>query len=221
MNIWLITLVSFVILTLVLSRINIYIDLRFRRKSGDDYLEVSVYLFRRLILYTLQIPLIELINQHDLLWLKSQIRVNDHKEESMSDREQRFTSNLIVTYLKNPGMLRRILQTIKRYSKLYNKFMNRLLESIYCEKLDLHLKYGLGDAAATGVTLGLFWTLAYTGMVGLYNRIHLTQKPVINIIPFFHRECLEVEFWCILRLRLGNVISATTSILNISNRKEV
>jgi hypothetical protein len=92
--------------------------------------------------------------------------------------------------------------------------MNELFLSIQCNKFDCKTVYGSDDAALTSIISGGLWALKSIMVNKLKNRIHLVNKPLINVTPLFNQQKFELDFTCIFSIRLGNVINATIKLLN-------
>ncbi|SMC58212.1 DUF2953 domain-containing protein [Sporomusa malonica] len=220
MSNWIIFSVTSSILMLMLSRINIYIDIHFCRRKDDDYIEVSVSALRPLLVYTIKIPVIEIVRYNDLPWITSEIKAPQGGAETHIAREQRFVKKIAEIFVKNPQKFKKLMRAVKRYIRIYRKYINSLVASIHCEKLDIRAVYGFDDAAFTGLMMGAFGAARGLLLASLHNRLILEAKPNINITPVYGQSHFEIEFRCIFRIRLGNVITATMATLTNSLHRE-
>lgn len=78
----------------------------------------------------------------------------------------------------------------------------------WVEELSWVTRFGAGDPALTGVLSGLLWTFKGTLFGVLAQRMALTEKPVIRILPDFEGLAFRTTFRCIVRVRLGDIIAA-------------
>ncbi|WP_425061119.1 hypothetical protein SCACP_18920 [Sporomusa carbonis] len=220
MNNWLIVITSAVILVLLLSRVNLYIDFQFCRRSDDDYVAVTVYIFRQLLVYTIKIPVIQIVRYNDVPWLNLELEGSSDHAETNVDREQQFVKRFCDILLRKPKKLNRLIKTVNNFLRLYRRFVDRMVANVHCEKLDFKAVYGFEDAAWTGMAMGVFGALRGVMLTRLYNRLTFDTKPNIKITPVYGENRFEVEFRCIFRIRLGNVITATMAILPNSMHRE-
>ncbi|HWR45253.1 DUF2953 domain-containing protein [Sporomusa sp.] len=220
MNNWTIILLTAVSLMLMLSRINIYIELYFCRHNDDDHVAVTLYALRPLLVYTIKIPVIEIVRFNDLPWITSKIKAPQGGTETYVAREQRFVKRIAEIFVKNPQKFRKLMREVKRYINIYSCYINSLVSSIHCEKLDLRAEYGFEDAASTGLMMGVIGAARGLLLTSLDNRLKLDAKPNIKVTPMYGQSHFEIEFKCILRIRLGKVITATMATLTNSLHKE-
>ncbi|MDF2570752.1 MAG: hypothetical protein K0R55_2356 [Sporomusa sp.] len=220
MNNWGIFLTATITLMLILSRINIFIDFHFCRRKDDDYVNVTVFALRPLFVYSIKIPVIEIVRYNDLPWITSEIKAPQGGTETHIAREQRFLKRIPEILIKNPKKFNKLMSEIKQYIRIYRCYINRLVASTHCEKLDLRAVYGFDDAAFTGLMMGVFGAARGLLLTSLHNRLILDAKPNINITPVYGQSHFEIDFRCIFRIRLGNVITATMATLTNSMHRE-
>ncbi|HWR09241.1 DUF2953 domain-containing protein [Sporomusa sp.] len=220
MNNWTIVLAAAVILLLMLSRINIYIELYVCRHNDDDHIAITLYALRPLLVYAIKIPVIEIVQYNDLPWITSKIKTPQGGTETYVAREQRFVKRMVEIFVKNPQKFRKLMRGVNRYIRLYRYYINSLVSSTHCEKLDLKAAYGFDDAACTGLAMGVVGAARGLLLTSLNTRLKLEAKPNINVTPVYGQSHFALEFKCILRIRLGKVITATIATLTNSLYKE-
>lgn len=208
------------VLLYAISKLVIYIDLRYYRNESDDFIAVNVYLSKKVILYSMKVPVVDLIKNDELLWLSSEIKTIDGtaKAETNIEREQRFINNTIKMYFFHPRRLWRAFKSVKFYAKLYRRIVCRLVNSLTCERLNWKTTFGSDDAAVTGLMAGALWTAKGTLVTILRRRFSFIAPPEISVIPVFGQNHFQVDFQCIFSLRLGKIISATTILVNLSGK---
>ncbi|QJW48474.1 DUF2953 domain-containing protein [bacterium BFN5] len=204
----------------VISRVSIYIHLQFFRNSNDDFILVDVYLPHRIHLYSMKVPIIEIVNRNNIPWLESKIETEHGETKTHSHREQRFIKVLFDICIKHPQKMRRILKMLRYYQKIYCKFMHSIIKSIYCEKFYWKTTFGLEDAAATAILSGTLWSVKAMILTFLQKRTNFKTRPVIRVQPIFDQNKIEVDFQCIFSIKLGNLINASKFIF-LSKDKEV
>lgn len=218
---WFIVVTSSFMVGFMLSRINLYIAINIRRCGKDDSISIRVSMLSNFVNYNIKIPVIEFTSKDGLILLESVIDTNKEKIKTHPKREKRFLKNVVKIYLTQPRRLRKLMRTIRRYSRKYRKFMTQLFVNIYCEKLYWKTTIGLEDAALTGLGSGLLWAMKGLIVAILHNRIKVACRPEINVVPVFGHNHFEIDFSCIFRIRLGNVITATVNLFNTKDKGAV
>ena len=213
-NLFIIILANIVIIGLLFYS-KIYIALKYQRDGSNDYIAIDVYMFRRLLAYSMQVPMIEIGDFKKLFWPTSKIKAGQRQDETHSKREQRFIKRTVRFYLLHPSKLRRIVKLGRYYIRLYCKFMDKFTRVFHCEELHWKTVYGSEDAALTGIGTGMLWTIKVLMITRLKNHVIVTKKPIINVNPLFGQNSLKVDFQCIFSIRFGNVINAVRILYNI------
>ncbi len=96
----------------------------------------------------------------------------------------------------------------------YTMLMSRegIRNRLVLEKLDLDLKFGLGDAAETGIVTGVAWGLLYNIYAQL-DRFVTVEHHKFQLTPVFNRRGFHVLFSSILRIRLVDTIVISLMVL--------
>ncbi len=221
MNSWLLFLTTVVIFLLLLSRVNLYIDMHFCRRKDDDFVEVTVYSLKKLLIYTLKIPAIEIIQHNNLPWISSEIKTTSRsKTKTDIDREQLFIKRTVIDFIYKPQRFVRLLRASRKFFRVYQHYTKRLTHEMHCERLDITAVYGFEDAAFTGFLQGILASMIAIMLKSMHNRLVMDSNPAIKLVPVYGDNHLEVEVRCIFRIRLGNVISAAMAKLTKSLHRE-
>ena len=205
---WVIIILTNVVLISLLLYCKIYIKLNYQRNGSNDYIAVDVYCYRRLLTYSMQVPVIEITDSKNSLWLKSKIKAGQSQDETHIKREQRFIKKTVNFYMLHPKRLKRVVRLARYYARLYCNVMNKFIKSMHCEKLQWKTIYGSEDAEQTGIVTGMLWTVKELMITRLKNRVIVTKNPIINVNPLYGQNSFIVDFQCIFSIRLGNVINA-------------
>lgn|GEM_PF-1211265 len=220
MNNLMIFLVAVVVLLFMLLRINIYIDLHACRHNENDHITLAIYALRPLFVYTIKIPMLEIIRYNDLPWITSKIKAPEGGSEGHIAREQRFVKKTAGLLIGNPKKFKKLIQGIRQFINGYRYYINTLVASLHCERLDIRAKYGFEDAAYTGIMMGVLGAAQGLLLSSLYKRLSMDTQPNIRIVPLYGKSYFEIELRCIFRIRLGKVISATMAILKKISHRE-
>lgn len=202
-----------------LYRTKVKIYLAYRRNKDDDLLCVDVYLLRKMLLYHMEVPVIRVVNREKLPWLESEIETKKGDVETHAKREQVFVRNTADIYLYHPAKWRELISEFRYYTRLYNKFMKKVLDGIVCEHFCWKTRFGSADAAVTGLWVGVLWAVKYMFFSRIKRKMLFIKRPDIQVVPDFKHAGFQAEFECILSIRLGNVINAMLSLIQIPRRK--
>lgn len=202
----------------ILSRINLYIDLRYVRLGDNDDLTVSIYLLRHFLIYKIHVPVIELTKSGEIPWIKSKLSTTTCMVKTYPKRERRFVLRLLTIYLKRPARWEKLMQKFHHYQRIYLHVTHQITKRIHCEKLRLIVVYGSGDAAITGILTGVFWAISGLIIHRLRQRLSFSQSPQFSMEAQFTKQCLTIDFACIFRLSIGDVISTSVSLANYTRK---
>jgi len=212
---WFIIILAILVINCLLFYSKIHIKLKYQRDGSDDYIAVDVYIFARLLAYSMQVSVIEIGDINNSLWLKSKIKTGQSQDETHIKREQRFIIKTVNFYMLHPRRLRRVVRLVRYYARLYSYVMEKFVRSLHCEKLQWKTIYGSEDAEQTGIVIGMLWSIKELMITRLKKRVIITNNPIINVNSIFGHNSFKVDFQCIFSMRLGNVIHAMRILYNI------
>jgi len=215
LEIWLIIMLANIVITGLLFYSKIYIALKYRREGSNDYIAIDVYIFKRLLAYSMQMPIIEIGDLKSSFWLTSKIKAGNNQDETHIKREQRFIKKTIKFYMLHPRKLQRVVNRVHYYTLLYCRGMNKILKSFHCEQLYWKTTYGSEDAEITGIGTGILWAVKTLMITRLKKHVIVIKKPIINVNPIFSHNIFKVDFQCIFSLRFGNVINVVKILYNM------
>jgi hypothetical protein len=222
METWLAFFAAAFLLGCLVYWLPIIIDISYQRQGSDDNVIICVYFFISLLSYKMEIPMINLLES---VWPALEIEVESEekggqmKKKTHFEREGRFIKNTFYIYLTDPEELLGIIRRIRHYKCLYSHIMSRLLSKIRCEKLYWHTVCGFEDVAVTGRLIGILWFIKALVSTRLKRHLASLARPSFKVQAVRHEELL-IDFRCIFRLTMGNVITAALSLLTL-NYKEV
>lgn len=209
----LLLLINCIVLTYFLFRINVYIDICYVRKSGDDNIVLQIYTWKKWLCYKFYIPAAELVRHEEFLKVKMEVKTPKHTTPSAGKSEQRFFIKTIYNLLKIPPKINQVIALFKHYKKIYISFMEELYLSIQCEKFIWKTRCGSEDAALTAIMAGGLWGLKSLVFQKMKSRIQVIAVPQIYVIPVYNQSIFEFDIQCIFSIRLGNVINATFNLI--------
>jgi len=215
MEIWMNIILANIVIICLLFYSKIYILLQYKRDGSDDYIAVDVYIFRRLLAYSMQVPMIEIGDIKNSFRLKSKIKAGQSQDETHSKREQRFIKKNSKFYIHHARRLRHLVRLADYYARLYCRVMNKFIKTMHCEQLQWKTIYGSEDAELTGIGTGVLWTAKALMITRLKKHVVVTKTPIISVNPIFGQDIFKMDFQCIFSMRLGNVIDAMRILYNI------
>ena len=208
-------IVATLIMVFLISLSKIYIEVTYKRNDENDYVAVNVYALKKLISYTMQVPMVRIVEKSGEFKLESTVRTAVSQEKTDPLRDEKMIKKTDQIVKKHPRKIKHTIQKFHHYTKRYCKIIEKLLKLVVCEKLCWKTKFGSEDAALTGALVGLLWAFKTLIMNQLKRRIFSTGTLDIEVKPIFGSNQFEIDFQCIFSIRLGNVIKAFRSIYNI------
>jgi hypothetical protein len=184
--------VAFIVL---ISMLVIRIDVDYRRKGGDDRLQVTISALRGLVKVRKTVPALN--------W-RPEARSVDVSEDGV--REQRITLD---TIRQSQQQLNRLKERVVHLLDIVKGF----LAKVRCEHLQWYTALGTGDAAETGMLIGAAWGLKSTAVGWVSRYVQMKDVPNLAVTPDFYRTRLYTHFHCIVKFRLGEAILAGVKIL--------
>ncbi len=215
---WIIAIAASMVVGYIFSRLNVYIHLRYCRVDGNDDVRVTVYLLRSYVLYQLHIPVIEVGAKGGLPYIQSELGTERQSVQTHPRREYQFLNRLLKIYLKYPDRWQKIVGKFNHYRGAYFYYSGEVKKRIYCEKLRLTIGCGGEDAAITALMTAVISAMCNWRCAVMRQQIHFVNRPQVLVRPQFKNPCLAVDFMCILRLTVGDVMITSMSAINY-NRK--
>ncbi|WP_077367636.1 DUF2953 domain-containing protein [Anaerosalibacter sp. Marseille-P3206] len=120
------------------------------------------------------------------------------KKENIKDANDK---NIIVRFKK-----------IKKVYKVNKKYIKYFLDRCEIVELKWITKYGFEDAAVTGITNGVFWSVKNT-VLGVFLNNRKVKDIYINVIPDFEEKNFEMDFNCIIKIKTVYIIIVSLYVL--------
>ena len=102
-------------------------------------------------------------------------------------------------------------QTFCAFKYAYKNNSHKLRKAIYAKKINLHINYGSGNAASTGIITGAIWAGIYN-VVSFISSVITIAQPKINLVPNYTEKQCSAKCECIITSRLANLIGAVLSM---------
>ena len=147
------------------------------------------------------------INNKDIKMYWKRKLIYDSLEEYEDDEDSEEESKN-VTFENKYKKFKRILNLIRRILDDKNDDLIYIFKyakkTISVEKLDVSLDYGFDDAALTGITGGVIWTVI-SGMCGLVGRfIDIKKFTNIAVKPHYTEEIIDFKLELVFNVSIYN-----------------
>ncbi|MFC4321089.1 DUF2953 domain-containing protein [Litchfieldia salsa] len=187
-----------ILFLIIISKLTVLIQINHSPKSQDVRIKLSTWL--GLIRYTIHIPLMKLDDDSASVVVKHEEKSN-LKKENAKNKSEKFSPDEIIRAIKDSE---KIIEHVANLHRIIKKFFKKVTIS----KLEWHSVFGIGDAAHTGIFVGLGWSVkgCLLGVISQYMR--LKGQPHITITPLFQQLNSETKFECMFHFRVGNAMLA-------------
>ncbi len=102
--------------------------------------------------------------------------------------------------------LKRYARTLKIVKEVYAKNRWHIRKTLKVEKLNFHIKFGLSDAAITGIATGAIWSVLYS-LTALISQVGTLNKHYFEVVPVYTEKGFISEGRVKLNIRVINAIS--------------
>lgn len=195
--IWLYIACAIILFILLLVFSKLHITISYAHIKDNDKLDIKVRIW--FFHYTFHVPLIRVDKDTE-----SVVVATEKKEEEPKSKQ--FTSHEILNSFQD---MKEILQHVVTFHRIVRQF----LKKVTVHKFSWHTNIGIGDAALTGVLVGVAWAIK-GNIVGLLSRYMKVKKiPEMSITPLFVQVYSQTKLTCMISFRIGNAILAGLRIV--------
>ncbi|WP_031407636.1 DUF2953 domain-containing protein [Geobacillus vulcani] len=190
-----------VLLLLLVAWMKVSVTIVFRHRQDDDEAKIVVRTLFGLLRYTVRIPLIKVDMDPDAPGVAFL-----HKKGMGGTRgkeEKRGT----VTPQKIADLFRQLKRFLEQVVDLH-EIMKQFYRHVTITKWEWKTRIGTGDAASTGLLVGLGWSLKYM-IIGAASRcMNMKTTPAVAVMPAYDRTASETMFLCMIHFRIGHAMVA-------------
>lgn len=199
---WLAGIGLAVILLIVLILITkIHVTVHYHHQQDDDSLTIR---FRAwgITVYTYEVPMIAFDEESSSILLKQKKKTANVKQKS----EKKVTKDDILARIEK---FRRLLKNIDNLHRIVKRFLSRMTVS----RFEWYTRFGIGDAAWTGMATGAVWA-AKGNVIGLIaHYMRLAAEPDISVEPVWQLDHSETDLSCMISFRIGHAMGAGLKIV--------
>lgn len=186
-------------LFLMLAMMKLSVTIFFQHAQDDDEWKITFRTLFGIVRYTIHIPLVKVeITSPGIVIAQKTNMGNTPKSE---EERKKYTPNEIM------DIFRKAREFTERVVHL-NDIMKNFFRHVSITKFEWQTKIGTGDAAATGMIVGLGWSLKYSVLAVCSKYMKLKTTPMITIIPSFYQAVSETKFVCMIHFRIGHAMLA-------------
>lgn len=203
---WLwIALFIIVLLVFIIMFLKLKVIIRYYHRNDNDHLKITFKALFGLIKYKINIPVIKIAEDSPSLVVKEKVEKGPQEKDKESDTKKFSAEEL----LKSFQDMKQLLTHIGGFYKIVRSFLRKVTVSNF----EWNTAIGVGDASATGIITGAFWTVKGS-MIGLISTlVKMKTIPHIMITPIFNRAVSETSFQCMIQFRIGHAIFAGIKLL--------
>lgn len=186
--------------------------LRFRfsytRIGDNDTIELALITKKNKTIYKLEVPFVDFSTKY----LKPMLKFGSqaHGPKGVAKKEGDLTLDFSDWSWR---FLRFIGHVIKQNLRPFKQAIYYLLRKTLIRDFRWSTEFSTGDAALTGVSSGILWTLKSQVWSWVRRHTKVSAKPVIQVQPSFNHSCLSLEIVCIGEVRIGHIIIATIKFI--------
>jgi hypothetical protein len=204
---WAVLTILFLLIVVLISRINIRVTY-YRTVKGDEFLITVSALY----------GLVKMKNELNLLELLINGTAGLNKIG-----ETRPAAKGTIKELGYFKYAEKALNNYRKYSakaKRYKNVVKYLKRKVCIKSLKWHTVLGTGDAAVTGIAIGFLWNIKTIVATLLGIGFKLKELPDLGISPCFAEPAFTTNFDCILSIRIGHAITAAMLYLLTAKKKD-
>jgi len=132
----------------------------------------------------------------------------DEKKEDTRAKKSKSSKDNEDSLLKK---IKTLIKTFEIVKKVYSKNRWNIQKSLKVDNVNIHIKFGLSDAAKTGIATGALWSLLYGGL-SLCDSVGTVENHFFEVAPVFTEEGFISQGNVKLSVR---VISAITLLVRL------
>lgn len=206
--IWTSIIVAIILILLIVVLVTrITIQFYFHHQiDNDDQMTVKLSAWFGLLRYTIDVPLISVDTDTASIHVEEKTKMGAGDPSQGKKKEKDFSPKEIWQSFQDTYEL-------VRHVVGMHEIVRRMLARIEVKQLEWHSNIGLGDAAHTGMIVGVGWSIK-GGMVGILSDYTVFKAhPVLSITPYFQQVVSQTLIKCMFRFRIGHAMLAGIRIV--------
>jgi hypothetical protein len=207
--IWLLFALVILLLLFILiifTKLTIYVN--YFHYNDDDDLKIEFRIWFGLIRYKKIVPLIKIDDNSPSVVIKSKSEMGHSpaKNKEQEPEVQKLDKNDFISSMKNT---KEIVNRVFNLHEIVRSFFNK----VTIKKFEWHTLFGAGDAAHTGMLIGVIWAIKGS-IIGLLSKyLRLKVYPNLTVTPHFQFTIVQTRVSCIFQFRIGYAILAGLKLI--------
>jgi hypothetical protein len=187
----------------MLAMMRLSVTIYFQHAQDDDEWKITFRTLFGIVRYTVHIPLVKVETTSPGIVIVHEKSMNTANSKG---KRSKYTPKEIM------NIFRKAREFTERVVHL-NDIMKNFFRHVSITKFEWQTKIGTGDAAATGMMVGLGWSLKYSVLAVCSKYMKLKTAPMITIIPSFYQAVSETKFICMIHFRIGHAMLAGIRVI--------
>jgi len=196
--------IALIIISFAVYNARLRLNITYKKLNDNDVIIAHLSTFYGIIRYKIEMPLSDFISK-----INNNIEKFKHRSIKRSE-----------TKPKNFFDFFDIIENFTSTYKLYKKSTDYLIKKIYIKDFSINIEYGFNDAYIAAICYGFFYILITNFLIYIQSFMNLHVKDIM-IKPEFNKEVLNMEFNCIIGIKIGHIISALKMFIKSSKGSEV
>lgn len=203
------------IILLLLSLTSLKMRLQYRRQGSDDRFSLELSLWRGLIFYKLEVPVVKTALKVDSrprrksLLLRTLRPAYKIKAKVTGKNNQKPLEKIEEREILG---LKRMLVMIKKSRWFFANYMPAIryfLSRLHLRRLQWVTEFGMEEPHLTGFLVGLAGVVKGLLVSKLYHNIHTgAARPAVVISPKFDKPCFATRIDCEFHVKIGYIFLA-------------
>jgi len=185
---WIAIIASLVLMFVTVLFSSVRVRLKYYREGENDEVDASLTALFGLVRLRYKVPTVELKP-----WLRG-LRLKVAPKE---------TSGVLPELDFGREEIERFTQRVRKlvaHMKNFKKFFADTLRHVHIVELRWDTRFGVGDAAETGMTGGVIWGLKST-VIGIASRwVTFERRPAVQVTPVFNQPTFRTDV--VVRIRM-------------------
>lgn len=200
---WVVGIAAGIILLIIIVLITkVYITVDYIHHSDDDSLTVRFRVWK-ILTYTYKVPVIAIEPESASVLLKEEKQKGRVTEQ---ESEKKVTKKDILDRFK---FFEHLIKNIEHFHRILNRFLSHMTVS----RFEWHTRFGLGDAAWTGIATGAVWGIKGNVLAFVSHHMNLLAQPQLSVEPIWHSEDSEISLSCMISFRIGHAMGAGIQVI--------
>ena len=188
----------------MVAMMKLSVTIFFQHAQDDDEWKITFRTLFGIVRYTIHIPLVKVETTSPSIVIAQKTSMGNTPKSK--EKRKKYTPKEVM------DNFRKAREFTERVVRLYD-IMKNFFRHVSITKFEWQTKIGIGDAAATGMIVGLGWSLKYSVLAVCSKYMKLKTTPMITIIPSFHQAVSETKFICMIDFRIGHAILAGIRVI--------